>query len=101
MTKSEAVEMRKYESVFIFHPGLEEEKLNNKIKEVEKFISERKGKVENINKVGREKLPYPMRKSTEGLYVIFDFEFSPEDADDFKKRFLKDESVLRYNLIKK
>ncbi|HIE43815.1 MAG TPA: 30S ribosomal protein S6 [Candidatus Omnitrophica bacterium] len=93
--------MRKYESLFIFHPELKEERLQQKIEEVDKFITRSKGKPVNIKKMGREKLPYPIKKCSEGFYVVFDFEIKPEEVDKFKKNFLKDGEVLRYSVIRK
>jgi small subunit ribosomal protein S6 len=93
--------MRKYESVFIFHPDLEEDRLKKKIEEVEKYIASNNGKTGKIKDTIREKLPYPIKKCSEGQYVIFDFEVTPNAVDELKKKFLKDENVLRYTVIKK
>ncbi len=93
--------MRKYEIVFIFHPDLEEARLKKKIEEVEKYIASNKGKTGKIKDPIREKLPYPIKKCSEGQYVIFDFEMAPEAVAELKKKFLKDENILRYTVIKK
>ncbi|MBU1047151.1 MAG: 30S ribosomal protein S6 [Candidatus Omnitrophota bacterium] len=93
--------MRKYEIVFIFHPDLEEDRLKKRIEDVEKYIVSQKGKTGKIKDAIREKLPYPIKKSSEGLYVIFDFEMPPTAIDELKKKFLKDENILRYTVIKK
>ena len=93
--------MRKYEGLFIFHPQTEEDQLKKKVEEVGKYITSQKGKVEKTKDPFRERLPYPIKKCQEGIYVIFDFEMSPEALDELKKKFLKDESILRYTIIKK
>lgn len=93
--------MRKYEGIFIFHPQTDETVLKKKLEEVGKYITSQKGKVEKIKEPLREKLPYPIKKCREGLYVVIDFEVSPEAVDELKKKFLKDESFLRYTIIKK
>jgi small subunit ribosomal protein S6 len=93
--------MQKYESLFIFHPELKEEKLKKKIEEVKKYITSQKGKIENIKEPNRENLAYPIKKCLEGLHLVLDFEMSPEVVDQFKKKFLKDEKILRYTVLKK
>lgn len=93
--------MRKYESLFIFHPQTEEDKLKKKVEEVEKYIVSQKGKLEKTKEPIREKLPYPIKKCLEGIQVIFNFEMFPEAVDELKKKFLKDESILRYTVIRK
>ena len=93
--------MRKYEGLFIFHPQMEEDILKKKLEEIGKYITSRNGKVERTKDPYREKLPYPIKKCQEGLHVLIDFEISPEAIDELRKKFLKDESFLRYTIIKK
>jgi len=93
--------MRKYEIVFIFHPDLEEDRLKKKTEDIEKYIASNKGKSGKIKDTIRERLPYPIKKCIEGQYVIFDFEMSPDGVAELKKKYLKDENILRYTVIKK
>ena len=92
--------MRKYEVFFIFHSELDEDKLKKKIEEVKKYITSQKGKVVDVKELGRENLPYSIKKCIEGINVVMDMEISPETVDSFKKRFLKDEQILRYTVLK-
>ena len=82
--------MQKYESLFIFNPGLEEDKLKKKIEEVKKYVISKKGKVENIKETGRVNLAYPIKKCLEGINVVLDLEISPEVVDKFKNKFVFD-----------
>ena len=93
--------MRKYEGLFIFHPELEKDKLKNKIEEVGKYITSKNGKIENTKEAVRTNLPYPIKKCLEGMHVVLNFEMSPEAVDELKKKFLKDESILRYTVVRK
>ena len=93
--------MRKYESLFIFHPTLEEEELKRKIEQVEKIITDKKGRVENVDRIGRKRLPYPIKKCVEGVYVLINFEIEPEDACKFKEMLLKDKKILRYTVVRR
>ena len=93
--------MRKYESLFIFNPALEEDKLKKKVEDIEKYITSNKGKVESTKEAVRANLAYPIRKCLEGIHVVLNFEMSPEAVDQFKKMFLKDETILRYTTVLK
>lgn len=93
--------MRKYESLFIFHPELEEDNLKKKIVEIEKYITSNKGKIENTKEASRGNLAYPIKKCSEGILVTLNFEMPTEEINQFKKRFLKDEKILRYTIVRK
>lgn len=93
--------MRKYEGLFTFHPEIEEDNLKAKVEEVKKYITSKKGKVENINENGRVNLAYPIKKCKEGINVTFNLEMPAETVDIFKKKFTKDEKILRYFILRK
>ncbi len=93
--------MQKYEGFFIFHPQTEEDGLKRKIEEVERYIISQKGTVEKSKDPFRERLPYPIKKCQEGIYFISSFEIPLEAVDGLKKKYLKDENVLRYTIIRK
>jgi small subunit ribosomal protein S6 len=93
--------MRKYESLFIFHPEVEDDKLKAKIEEVKKYVTSQKGKVENIKEDGRVNLAYPIKKCQEGINVTFDLDMPAETVDVFRKKFTKDEKILRYTILRK
>ncbi len=66
--------MRDYESIFILNPTLDEaesEKVNLRMQEV---IKGNGGEVVRVEKWGKRKLAYPIRKHKKGEYVLVQFQ---------------------------
>ena len=88
--------MREYEAMFIFHPELTEEKLDEDVKAVEKIIKDNaKGRL-NTEILGKKTLAYPIRKLNEGYYVNYDFEALPTAIDKIKTELKHSDNILRY-----
>jgi small subunit ribosomal protein S6 len=93
--------MRDYEAMFIFHPELTEEKLDQSVKAVEKIIkSETKGRLETEN-LGKKTLAYPIKKVNEGYYINYDFEALPAAIDKIKEELKHSEDILRFMIFVK
>ena len=88
--------MRDYEAMFIFHPDLTDEKLDQSIKSVEKLIGDNaKGRLLTEN-MGKKTLAYPIRKLNEGYYVNYDFEAPPAAIAKIKAGLKHTDDVLRF-----
>lgn len=93
--------MRDYEAMFIFHPELTEEKLEQSVKAVEKIIkSEAKGRLETEN-LGKKTLAYSIKKLNEGYYVNYDFEALPVAIEKIKEELKHSEDIIRYMIFVK
>lgn len=91
--------MRKYELVVLMQPDLDENAFNSAIEKVKGWITESEGSVDKVDIWGRRRLAYPIRKQTEGQYVLFNMTLPPSASAglDRNLRFL--EPVMRYMLI--
>jgi small subunit ribosomal protein S6 len=88
--------MRDYEAMFVFHPDLAEEKLNESIKAVEKIIQDNaKGRLHTEN-LGKKTLAFPIRKLNEGYYVNYDFEAPPAAIEKIKAGLKHSDDILRF-----
>ena len=88
--------MKNYEAMFIFSPGLAEEKLEKEIKSVEKTIETRgKGEVKFDN-LGKKTLAYPIKKFNEGVYVNYQFTAQPLAITKIKEALKHKEDILRF-----
>ena len=93
--------MRDYEAMFIFHPELTEEKLEQSVKAVEKIIkSEAEGRLETEN-LGKKTLAYSIKKLNEGYYVNYDFEALPAAIEKIKEELKHSEDIIRYMIFAK
>ncbi len=93
--------MRNYEAMFIFHPKLDEEKLEKEIKNVEELITrEGKGKV-NYKNLGKKTLAYPIKKQNEGYYVNYNFAAQPSGITKIKTGLKHSDKILRFIIFLK
>src|SRR6266705_2602919 len=81
---------RRYETVYIFDPALEEPAINEKL---EKFPAQLtrdgKGTVANVAHWGKRTLAYPIKKKDSGAYVVAQYEPAVK----------LDEGVLRFLVV--
>ncbi len=91
--------MKKYESVIIINPNLEEAA----IKELEdKFIGliKENGNVESVDEMGKKKLAYTIKKNTEGFYVVIRFEAKPDLVAELERVYRITDDVLKFIVVK-
>ncbi|OGO35148.1 MAG: 30S ribosomal protein S6 [Chloroflexi bacterium RBG_16_54_18] len=88
--------MREYEYVFIIHPDLDENAFKELIEKIKGWITGAGGQVVKVDLWGKRRLAYPIRKQTEGQYVLLNTLMSPNYSAELERnvRFL--EPILRY-----
>jgi small subunit ribosomal protein S6 len=67
---------RTYELMFIVRPDITEEDLDKLISNLEVQVGNAGGTVKNIERMGKRRLAYVVRKFQDGLYVLFTIESS-------------------------
>lgn len=93
--------MRSYELIFIIQPDLDENAFNDIIERVKGWINEGSGQVEKVDLWGKRKLAYPIRKLTEGQYVLMHTQMSPELGAVLERNLRFLEPVLRFLVVAK
>ena len=91
--------MRQYELIFIVHPDLDDDALNEVIDRVSSWISDEDGEITNTELWGKRKLAYPIRKQTEGYYVIMQTKMTMTVDSQLERNFQLLEPVMRYSII--
>jgi small subunit ribosomal protein S6 len=91
--------VRQYELVFIVHPDLDDDALNEVIAQVSSWISDEDGEITNTELWGKRKLAYPIRKQTEGYYVIMQTKMTMTVDSQLERNFRLLEPVMRYSII--
>ena len=61
--------MRKYETIFILHPSLDEEAFKANVEKFKGVIENGGGVIENVDFWGKRKLAYEINKVGEGYYT--------------------------------
>lgn len=92
--------MRRYEQVCILRPSLSEDEVSRIIDNTTQLIQEDDGSVIFLNKWGMRKLAYPIKKESQGYYVLCDFAASPAVVAEIERKFRIDDAVLKYLTVK-
>ncbi|MFQ5900047.1 MAG: 30S ribosomal protein S6 [Thermodesulfobacteriota bacterium] len=91
---------RCYETIFIMHPELIEEKRTGITQKVENIIKKFGGRMLSIKEWGNKRLAYPIKRSSEGYYVQVNFNGSSQTVNEIERIFRLDEKVLRYQTMR-
>lgn len=91
--------MKLYEETIVIDGSLENEQVNEEVKKVEDLIQAHGGKISDMNRWGRRKLAYPIRKKGQGYYVVIRFEADGASIAGLEHEFDLNEAILRYLTI--
>ncbi len=87
--------MQEYETVFILDPGLDENQVNEEVQKVETLITSHGGKVLDVQRWGRKRLAYEIRRKRDGVYTLIKHESTGESVKELERRLRLDENVMR------
>jgi small subunit ribosomal protein S6 len=92
--------LREYELTVIFRPEIAEEEMPAEIEKVSQMISQKGGVVGEVNRWGRKRLAYPIKRCREGNYVLTPFKMDPTSALELGKNLESSERILRHLLVR-
>ncbi|HXF84673.1 MAG TPA: 30S ribosomal protein S6 [Anaerolineales bacterium] len=90
--------MRKYELICIIQPDLDETAFKGVMDRIQGWITESGGSVDKVEVWGRRQLAYPIRKQTEGQYVLMNITLDPRATAELERNIRYLETVLRHML---
>jgi len=93
--------MRQYETGFLLSPGLSEEETEKIILQMADIVSHRNGKMMKLDKWGKRRLAYPIKRFGEAFYVFFHYEGGADIPLELGRKFKQMDTVLRYLTLKK
>jgi small subunit ribosomal protein S6 len=92
--------LRDYELVVILSPELADEDVPAAIDRLSQLIGDRGGEVKEIDRWGRRKLAYPIKKHLEGNYLVTQVRLDPDRASEVEAGLRISEEVLRHLLVR-
>ena len=95
--------MREYEVTIIIQPQLEESERNQLIEQVSELLvpgAEEEAKP-TANEWGLRRLAYPIRKFTEGYYVLYEGSLDPARIKEIERSMQFTEDILRYLVVRR
>lgn len=93
--------MRKYETMFIIRPDLDEEATKAVIEKFSSLLKEKGAEMESIDEWGMRRLAYEINKFREGYYVVFNYSAEPEAIVELERVFLITGEIIRYLIVNK
>ncbi|MEZ4589637.1 MAG: 30S ribosomal protein S6 [Chloroflexota bacterium] len=95
--------MREYEVTVIFQSSLDDEARAALVGRVSGWLthSDQEADKPVPNVWGQRRLAYPIRKQTEGYYILFDAKLDPERLSDIERNMQYADGVLRYMIVRK
>src|SRR5438876_11734497 len=87
---------RTYELMFIVRPDMTEEDQDKLISTLETAVTSSGGLVKNIEKMGKRRLAYTVRKFHDGLYMLLSFEGSGGLVHELERRLRVTEPVIKF-----
>ncbi|MCL4215852.1 MAG: 30S ribosomal protein S6 [Candidatus Hydrogenedentes bacterium] len=91
--------MRTYETIYIIRPDLEEDATQAVCDAVEKLITGNGGKILVTEPWGKRKLAYPVKKFSEGFYVLLRIEVDETVIKKLEHHYRLDESIIRFLVV--
>ena len=88
--------MKLYETTVIFDPGLEEARINEELERVTGPIAQAGGEVVEVQRWGKKKLAYNIKKRRDGTYIHVKHKSPAPLISEMDRRFRLNESVLRH-----
>jgi small subunit ribosomal protein S6 len=93
--------LKRYETLFIVHIDLPDDELNSLIERYGEIVTAYKGTIVKIEKWGKRKLAYEIKKQTNGYYVMIDYAGKSAIIDELERNFKIDDKILKFMTIMK
>ncbi|HHS12892.1 MAG TPA: 30S ribosomal protein S6 [bacterium] len=88
--------VRQYETTFIVDAHLPTERIDETIEKFLSFIEKKGGKIHNVDRWGKRRLSYEIKKKQYGYYVYVRFESEGEFIRVLEREYRLDDAILRY-----
>lgn len=92
--------MRTYEVMFIVRPDVVDEDLDRLISNLEGNVTAAGGTVKNIERMGKRRLAYTVRKFNDGNYILFTVEGEGKLMTEVERRLRVAEPVIKFITVR-
>jgi len=92
--------VREYEVIVIYDPNLLEEAIDAEVESLKGLILREKGEVLEVQKWGRRRLAYEIKKRREGSYILFVIKGGPAVTQVLDRHLKFAEAVLRHLVVR-
>jgi small subunit ribosomal protein S6 len=94
------VSERVYEILFIADPNLGEPEVDTLTTTVQGYIEKEGGKVEKVEKWGKKRLAYPIKKHRDGSYVLLVVDGKPALVHEVERRMRVTDGLIKFITVR-
>jgi len=91
---------RTYELMFIVRPDMPEEDQDKLISTLEAAVTSSQGQVKNVERMGKRRLAYKVRKFQDGIYILLTIEGSGGLIHELERRLRVSEAVIKFLTVR-
>jgi small subunit ribosomal protein S6 len=91
---------RTYELMFIVRPDMADEDLEKLVSLLETTVTSAKGSVKSIDRMGKRRLAYMVRKFREGIYILMTIEGEGTVIHELERRLRVTEQVIKFLTVR-
>ena len=92
--------MKKYETIFILDPDLEDEKILSVVERIKGIITQASGEILKVEDWGKRKLAYIVKKKPRGHYYLLHFSGSPALLAELERNFRVMDAVIKFQSVR-
>ena len=91
---------RTYELMFIVRPDMADEDLEKLISTLETTVTSASGSIKSIDRMGKRRLAYMVRKFREGIYILMTIEGEGTVIHELERRLRVTEQVIKFLTVR-
>ncbi len=91
---------RKYETIFILDPDLEEAAAQSAIEKIKGIVTQGNGEILKVEDWGKRKLAYEVKKKSKGHYILFHFSGTPALLSELERNFRVMDAVIKFQSVR-
>ncbi|HWY03371.1 MAG TPA: 30S ribosomal protein S6 [Candidatus Acidoferrum sp.] len=91
---------RTYELMFIVRPDMTDEDLEKLISTLETTVTSASGSIKSVDRMGKRRLAYMVRKFREGLYILMTIEGAGSVVHELERRLRVTEQVIKFITVR-
>jgi small subunit ribosomal protein S6 len=93
--------LRRYETILITHVDLSEDELGSLITRYGDIVSGQKGILVKVEKWGKRRLAYLIKKQARGFYILIDYAGVGAVVDELERNLKIDDKILKFMTVLK
>lgn len=93
--------MRRYESILIAHVDLSEDELTSLIDRYSTIITGQKGIVVKVERWGKRRLAYIIKKQARGFYILIDYAGESAAVNELERNLKINDKILKFMTVLK